>query len=775
LYDFKWVIYKYWSYWHWWEVTLDDLDFTCLWGWNGCWWTDYEFEVWPLNPWDVLEFSWWVQSTWEQVDRWNGTLAIKSPPLGVNAASFITKTVTLDQPSKIEFDMMTDLSWNGSVKFFIDDIEFLSLTWDGWKFEDNYDVYSTPLLPEWTYQLKWRVDRYTWYKSIMWLDQLRFTCIWWADIPGNEWCGWESNTYENWNINPWSEFDFTWALESYHWKQVERSPWNMAITNMLIHGNWKTSIEKEITLAIPAKVNFDMMTDINGNGSVRFYINDNRMINLYQDWWVYEDKYELYTSELLPAGTYKLRWDLDRYTWYRSYMWLDNFHLSCEGWASIWWNETCGWAQDTLEPGNINPWNNLIPSWNLESYEWIQTDKWDGTYVIKNNEMDNHASSTLEKTITLSSPAKFNFNMKMELNYGTKFNFYINWDSYINYTWAHDPFDDQYLDYETQMLPVWTYTFRWEIQNYYWNDIYIWLDSMSIDCVNGWIWCWWDIVNYDYWSAYPWTDYTFSWALKSYQWYQKNDGSWNNILTHTSLSWLSSITKNITLSDYAKINFDIKTNFIANSQMRFYINDNLIYTHSWDNSEFEDNFTNYETTLLDPWAYDFKIEIDWDYRTIISLDNFWLSCLWGWSNCWWNSSTLGIWNEIPSTVFNYSWDLTSYQWMQKDNWDGTYSLTNAELPSNWSTAVEKSIVLWSNEKISFDLKTDLYVHSDVKFYVDWQLQLDIDGYTDTLYDGNFRNYETSNTFSAWNHVLRWELDRYYNAVNHIWIKNLDAY
>ena len=55
--------------------------------------------------------------------------------------------------------MMTDLSGNGSVKFYIDGIEFLNLWWNGWIYEDNYDVYTTPLLPAWTYELKWRVDK----------------------------------------------------------------------------------------------------------------------------------------------------------------------------------------------------------------------------------------------------------------------------------------------------------------------------------------------------------------------------------------------------------------------------------------------------------------------------------------------------------------------------------------------------------------------------------------------------------------------------------------
>lgn len=775
LYDFKWVVYKYWSYWHRWEVILDDLEFTCLWGGNGCGWTDYEFEVWPLNPWDVFEFSWGIQSTWEQVDRWNGTLAIKSPPLGINAESFITKTITLDQPAKIEFDMMTDLSWNGSVKFFIDDKEFLNLWWDGGKFEDQYDVYTTPLLPEWTYELKWRVDRYTRYKSIMWLDQLRFTCVWWADIPDNEWCGWEDTTFENWNINPWDMFDFSWIQKSYHWLQYDRGWSNTAIQRLEIPERGTSAFETEITLVTPAKINFELFTYIWHSSTIKFYIDDNLMLNVGRNSLDYKDDFELYTSELLEAGTYQLKWEI-----YQSYwefkMSFDNFYLSCEWGTEILGNETCGWASGTLNPGDIDPWDNMTAVWTLEQYEWIQTDLWGGEFAIINNTLWNNEKAWLEKTIELNQPAKVNFNLKYDLPYGSRYIFSINDEIMTEFVAPSWGIYSDYVDYSTQMLPIGTYTLKWEAKNYYGNDAYIWLENITIDCINGGVNCGWDIENYDDGNEYPWTDYTFSWGLKSYQWYQVEDELWNNTLVHTPLpaGEISSISKRFVLTDSGKIDFDIKTQFISNSHMRFYINNNLIYRHFWDNSEFENVLTNYKTTLLSPWTYDFKIELEWDYRTKIELDNFWLSCIGGWGICWWNSNTLTTGSNNPWTVFNYSWDLESYQWMHVDNWDGTYSLTNAELPSNGSTTIEKNMVLWSNEKISFDLKTDLYVHSDVKFYVDGILQLDVDGYTDALYDGEFTNFETLNTFSAWNHVLRWELDRYYDAVNHVWIKNLDA-
>lgn len=771
LYDFKWVVYKYGLHWHKGELILDELEFTCLWGWNGCGWTDYEFEVWPLNPWDVFEFSGWIQSTWEQVDRGDGTLAIKSPPLWINPESFITKTITLDQPAKINFDMMTDLSWNGSVQFYIDDIEFLNLWWDGGKFEDKYDIYTTPLLPAWTYELKWRVDRYTWYKSMMWLDKLRFTCVWWADVAGNEWCGWQEGTFESWDINPWDVFNFSWIQKSYHWLQYDRSGSNTAIKRLEIPERGTSTFEKEITLLSPAKINFELFTYIWHSSTVKFYIDDNLMLNVGRNTLDYKDDFELYTSELLKEGTYQLRWEFYQ-SWWSFSASFDNFHLSCEWWAEITGNETCGWAESTLEPGNKNPWNNLIASWSLEQYEWIQTSKWDGTSVIKNNEMDNSGLSSLEKQITLDNPAKFNFKMKAELNYGTKFKFYINGKEYINLLWTHTPYDDSYLDYKTQMLPAWTYNFKWEIKNYYAGDVYMWLDSIWVNCINWWIGCWWDINNFDYGNVYPWTNFSFSGSLESYQWYQIDDGEWNNILFHTPLpSWeVTSITRKYNLSQPAKINFDIKTEFISNSQMRFYINDNLIYTHFWDDSEFENVFTNYKTTLLEPWIYDFKIEIEWDYRTNIWLDNFDTTCVdWNWL-CGLNDTTFDKWSDNPWEVFSYSWDLQPYQWMHSDNGDGTYSLTNAQLPLQWNAQIEKDVILSSDWTISFDLKTDFYVHSHLKFFVDWVEQLDTDWYSSTY--NNFVTFTTPDTFTSWSHRLKWEIYRYHNATNYVWLKNL---
>lgn len=492
LYDFKWVVHRHSSNWsHKWQLILDNLKFTCVWGGWLCGWTEWTLELWPSNPWDIYEFWGVVNSTWPQVTGvWNNpldddTYSIKAPviPLWRSEATMsYKKTLLTDQ--KFHFDYKANLQYNWRFRFFINGIEYHTETW--YMNNNNtqpFKTYDSPLLPAGEYEFKWVWYRY-WgtYETNLWLDNFRFSCEWWWAGCGilNETFEEGNKDFSDINMTFWWDSDLPWNIVS--WSN-NVSQWNYALKSPTLepyvpYGTTQHNMTINKTFSQPTKISFDLKNEVWG-WYAEFFIN---WIEYYEQRWT--DDYHNVESPLLPAGDYEFKWVVRRHwTGANTYIWLDNIKYICEwGWMN------CGVIWD----GSFEKWNNAL--WDINMYEftwavdtpWMIEDRLDyvsqGIHSLKSPSMKNHFDVTsMKMTKTLTENQSISFDMKTYLqSNGAYVKFKIWGLDYLYQTWhSTGNTTSWWNNYNSWPLPAGTYEIEWEVKKH--SETNIWLDNITIN------------------------------------------------------------------------------------------------------------------------------------------------------------------------------------------------------------------------------------------------------------------------------------------------------
>ena len=496
LYDFKWDIKRYASTGvHKWQVTLDNIDFSCIWWWINCGREEGSLELWLTNPWDIFEFSWDILTPWSHVTgvgntSWaDNSYAIKSPTISNWKLEAILKyKKNINSPKKLNFDFKTDLNYSSNLRFFINNIEYYYEDWYwNWNIPTNYSTFTTPLLPEWNYEFKWVLYRAGWDTDVnLWLDNILFTCSEWAV---GCWLT-ENGLLEPWIKNPWEIMIF-WGESNLPWPEVtwteNVSTWSTyAIKSPKIdpytpYPNKDNHITITKVFTQPQKFNFDIKTKLPIFSEVKFYINWIEYFFEKGSSWYHGSDYKTITTPILPIGTYDFKWMISRkWSSADTFMWLDNMKSTC-----IWWGVWCGWTNDGMfEQWDYLPWDTWMYTftWGI-STPWMQvTGIWQttqGDYAIKSWGLsENFSSTSMKFTKTVTEWQKISFDMKTHLqSYLAYTKFKINWDTKLyllaNTTWNVETW---YNNYESLTLSAGTYEFEWEVYKH--NTSYIWLDNI---------------------------------------------------------------------------------------------------------------------------------------------------------------------------------------------------------------------------------------------------------------------------------------------------------
>ncbi len=158
------------------RLYLDNMQFTCIWWWEWCWWADLNFENGALLPWNLFTFEWdtwnipWIQTT--DKTEWEYAI-VNVKPKSTYTSQYLTKTVTLTNPQKFSFDYKWIISDNSSVEFYINWVRYLyANSWTPWI--STYQTFTTSILPIWTYEFKWKVYNGRANTVILYLDNMNF-------------------------------------------------------------------------------------------------------------------------------------------------------------------------------------------------------------------------------------------------------------------------------------------------------------------------------------------------------------------------------------------------------------------------------------------------------------------------------------------------------------------------------------------------------------------------------------------------------------------------
>ncbi len=350
-YTFTWRLYRPLIVLLWREkLWLDNIEFSCINWWAWCWLSDFSsswptseinpLEHWPKNPWEVFTFGWVVSTPWPMVTwPWNVNWPGSSYALKANFwDTKWTKELVLERdlsgnPQKLSFDFKTRLTWSAyvtNVAFYINWVEYLKVTSYSGVNDWNYHTFTTPLLPPWNYTFKWTLSKsYLWNRSELWLDNIKFSCIWWG------WTCWIKGDYslDEWPENPWEVFTFSWDL-TLPWKQVTW-PWNIAWSSedytyslKVDHDNitWDRDLVLNKELTSSQKIKFKVKTLFSPGRYSKFYFYIN---------WVLKKTissstsgFISYESELLPAWNYEFKFRSRKsHLRYRSFVWIDNIEF----------------------------------------------------------------------------------------------------------------------------------------------------------------------------------------------------------------------------------------------------------------------------------------------------------------------------------------------------------------------------------------------------------------------------------------------------------------
>ncbi len=785
-YTFKWVVSRNWNWWEWGHYIyyyFDNFRFECVWWWAWCWW-DLWLEDWDVNPWDMFSFTWDAKTPWKRTtDSNQWTYAIASPLPHTSSSNYLTYNYSSAQPFKFNFDHKIDMnSWN-SVTFYINWQEYK--LWDNSNKPTSYTSVTTPLLPAWDYEFKWKVYRNwnwweRWHFIRYYLDNLRVTCEW-APV----WCWWEDLSLDLWSTIPTDIFDFTWVSQ-FAWDQDSntKSEWTHSIVSPYYDWDYykKANLIRTETFTTPQKMSFDIKTSISNAWSqnISFYINGVRYYI-----WTYSsstnDWFVTYITPLLPAWTYEFKWEINKYEHYTNQMWLDNIQFTC-----VWWWWTCWWNDLTMDSWSSNPWDIYSFTWELPVV-WNQSSttksEWTHSIVSPYYDWDYYKKANLIRSETFATPQKMSFDIKTNIsnNWSQNIRFYINGVRY--YTWNHSSSTNNwFVTYTTPLLPAWTYDFKWEINKYETYTNQMWLDNIQFTCLWWWWTCWWNNLTLDNWATNPWDIYSFTWEIPVV-WDQdsntKSEGTHSIVSPYYDWDYYkkANLIRTETFTTPQKMSFDIKTS-ISNAwsqNISFYINGVRYYIWTYSSST-NDWFVTYITPLLPAWTYEFKWEINKyeHYTNQMWLDNIQFTCVWWWWTCWWNDLTMDSWSSNPWDIYSFTWELPVV-WNQSSTTKSEWTHSIVSPYYDWDYYKKANLIrsetFATPQKMSFDIKTNISNNwsQNIRFYINGVRYYTWNHSSST---NNWFVTYTTPLLPAWTYDFKWEINKYETYTNQMWLDNI---
>ncbi|MDD3144857.1 MAG: prepilin-type N-terminal cleavage/methylation domain-containing protein [Candidatus Gracilibacteria bacterium] len=545
-------------------------------------------------------------------------------------------------PTKLNFDLKTNLTSGSTVRFYINNELYLGLSGGGTNYNSGYQTFTTPLLPPGIYDFIWDVYRYNGNSSFN-LDNINFTCI-----GGGGTCGWTDNTFENGDKNPWDLFTFagnstnTWLQDNTLGYFTEGT---YSITNPSYDTNGYINISKTVNFVQSQKFNFDIRTSItnNGrgyNGTLYFYI-DGALYNKWDSSSGSNSGFVTFTTPLLSPGNHTFKWTTIKYDGApHMKMWLDNFRYTCIGGGG-----TCGWTDNMFENGPLNPWDLFTFEGNAAN-TWLQDNRpgyfTEGTYSITNPGYDTNGYLHISKTVNFTQAQKFNFDMRTSItNNGRGYNgviyFYI--DGTLYNTWnSTSSSNSGFVTFTTPLLSPGNHTFKWTTVKYDGApEMRIWLDNFRYTCIGGGGTCGWTDNMFENGPLNPWNLFTFE-GNSTNTWVQDNrpgyftEGTYSITNPGYTTNGYTHITKTINFTQSQKFNFDMRTSITNNSRgyngtLYFYI-DGVLYNTLDSTSSSNSGFITFTTPLLSPGSHTFKwttIKYDGAPEMRMWLDNFRLS------------------------------------------------------------------------------------------------------------------------------------------------------
>lgn len=809
------------------KIIIDNVLVSCLWGWTDCWITDFtpdnSLEVWDTLLTDMFEFTWDIKTPWMSV-TWasnvtDGEYSLKNPTIpNGEGVSYVTLKRTFNTPQKFSFDIKTELQSFSNAIFYINGIEYLFYSGNGssdgiheswqWNANDGFKTFSTPLLPAWDYEFKWKITKRYSYVANIRLDNMKFSCLWWGpwcwvtDFVANE------NSLELWEYPLSDIFTFT-GIVSTPWKSVTwatnvsdgeyaiKSPTTTdGISSMILNQTFDTT----------KKFSFDIKTELSQWSNVIFYINGTEYLfysgngssnGIHESWQGNaNDGFKTFSTPLLPAWDYEFKWSVNRRYGVTTNIWLDNMKFSC-----IWWGPWCGVTNFVNNENSFESWENALT--DMFSFEWIVTTPWkmvsgtwnssNGTYAIKSpTTWDGVSNMILNKTLTTAQ--RIRFDVKTEVSQWSNMIFYINGIEYLFYSgngstdqihesWQWNA-NDGFKTFTSPMLPPGDYEFTWSINRRYGTTANVWIDNMWFECETGGSTCWITAFTpnnpIELWNTLPWNIFSFSWAIST-PW-KMVTGSWE---ANTSYAIKSPTLKNgqttsmSLVANFAqpqKLNFDIKTNFDWGSNAKFFINDRQYDVFNGVYPDSNNWFVTYSTPLLPAWDYTFRFEVYAWRRNNLTLDNITFTCVWWGSNCgittFSPNNSLEPGNTFPWDIFTYSWDISMPWNLVTQPWfvsDGTYSMRNPILQDNGTAYIALNKTLSTPQKFSFDIKTQMTYYWNASFYING---IEYESYNYQSVSNNWFTTFTTPLLPAGNYEFKWRVYRWANNTSNIYIDNL---
>ncbi|MDA7494794.1 prepilin-type N-terminal cleavage/methylation domain-containing protein [Candidatus Gracilibacteria bacterium] len=168
-----------------------------------------------------------------------------------------------------------------------------------------------------------------------------------------------------------------------------------------------------------------------------------------------------------------------------------------------------------------------------------------------------------------------------------------------------------------------------------------------------------------------------------------------------------------------KFKYDMKTNLEHYSYVNFKVNGNDYLTFNQNTENYNDDFHEVETPLLEPGLYDFEWEVFQrdTYDGEIYLDNFEFICQGGGTSC---GRDLGFENgdTAPYNLLDFSGEVNT-AWPRvsgsSDTTEGTYAIMS---PNETGTAnITYTRTFDETTKFNFDIKTDFGTYGQLKFYI----------------------------------------------------------
>ncbi len=303
-----------------------------------CWWKDLNFE--RYATWSIIWQDCLFQLTWS----WLNINTINNIPKTWNKAlriwltwwsqkSYLKYSFNLKTHAKIKFYYFTPHIANSQTNHYID----FNINWINYKRINTsvwvYTPWESQLLYPWTYDFVWELSTWiTWHDTIMQLDDIHFTCIWWW-----EWCWWDYD-FEYWNIYPESIFSYSWTYNK-PWliDDLNKSSWLFSIKAPKLSEFSSSILEFKFNTTESSKLLFDHKYDIGYSVMHRW------KVRIYIDWilkFTYSSNdvitdFITYKTDLLLPWDHTFKIIVDYWNWRLNYN-LDNIRFWCINWEWDW-------------------------------------------------------------------------------------------------------------------------------------------------------------------------------------------------------------------------------------------------------------------------------------------------------------------------------------------------------------------------------------------------------------------------------------------------------